>query len=578
MKRSRTGQVTGLEHGLTERFSVMSRRILSEASRGAPRLDFVRGVVALFAEFSGADEVELRVNEGQRYYRGWLRSGGGDRFGFVIGPRASEEEGEIAPAELDPPGLARLCLTVLRGYTDPKLTYFTPGGSFWTGNTSLPVLIRERTDKKPEEVVIGGSYPSLIVIRFAVDEGSHGLLLLRSERPSFFGRSDVEFYEAVAQTIGPALADRRAQAALRERVKELTCLYGIDRVLERPNITLEQAVQEIAKLLPPAWLYPEIASARIVLDNREYLTPGFRAGPHRQSSEIVVRGVRRGIVEVVYSEPRPDLDEGPFLREERHLIDTVANRLSSVLEHRQTEEERQRLEEQLRHADRLATIGQLAAGVAHELNEPLSNVLGFAQLVQKTPGVPEPALRDIGKVVAAALHAREVVSKLMLFARQKPPAKSRVNLNELVAEGLYFLEARCQRAGIRLVRKLAADLPVIVADPGQLHQVLVNLVVNAIQAMPHGGELVIETRRENGRVVMVVSDTGIGMTREVLSQIFVPFFTTKGVGEGTGLGLSVVHGIVAGHAGSIEVKSEPGKGSRFEVRLPVTGAGNSQND
>jgi signal transduction histidine kinase len=354
-------------------------------------------------------------------------------------------------------------------------------------------------------------------------------------------------------------------------MKELTCLYGIDKLLERPGITLEQTVQGIVELLPPAWLNAGIASARIVLDDREYRTPDFRDGPHRQSSEIVVRGARRGTVEVVYAEQRPTLDEGPFLKDERSLIDTVANQVASILERRQTEEERMWLEAQLRHADRLATIGQLAAGVAHELNEPLGNVLGFAQLAQKFPGLPDQTGRDIEKIVNAALHAREIVSKLMLFARQKPPAKTQVNLNSLIDEGLYFLNARCERAGIRMVRRLAPDLPEIVADPGQLHQVLVNLAVNAIQAMPKGGELEIETMHRSGQVALVVRDTGTGMSREVLSRIFDPFFTTKGVGEGTGLGLPVVHGIVTGHGGTIEVKSEPGRGSRFEVRLPITG-------
>jgi len=328
----------------------------------------------------------------------------------------------------------------------------------------------------------------------------------------------------------------------------------------------------IVKLLPPAWLYPETASARIILDNRDYSTPGFQDGRQKQTAEIVVNGERRGVVEVVYAEEKPELDEGPFLREERNLIDTVAREVAIILERRRAEEDRSKLQDQLRHADRLATIGQLASGVAHELNEPLGNILGFAQLAKKCPGLPKQAEQDIEKAVIASLHAREVVKKLMLFARRMPPKKTQVNLNQLVEEGLYFLESRCTKEGIELVRLLSSDLPEITADPGQLTQVLVNLIVNAIQAMPEGGRLTVQTLTGKGYISLIVEDTGVGMSEEVKKNIFIPFFTTKEVDLGTGLGLSVVHGIVTSHGGSIKVDSKLGRGTQFEVKLPLTGA------
>jgi len=287
-------------------------------------------------------------------------------------------------------------------------------------------------------------------------------------------------------------------------------------------------------------------------------------------SDIVVNGVRVGFVEVAYSEKRHVLDEGPFLLEERSLIDIVAREVVLFYERRMAEEERSLLQEQLRHADRLATIGQLAAGVAHELNEPLGNIMGFAQLAKKDPSLPEQAGRDMEKIVAASLHAREIIKKLMVFARQLPPTKVSVNLNKIVGEGLYFFEARCVKMGIDLVRHFQPDLPNLTADPGQLNQLLVNLVVNAVQAMPEGGTLKVETRLEEDQVLLIVEDTGVGISEEVKKQIFIPFFTTKDVSEGTGLGLSVVHGIVASHKGSINVESEIAVGTRFEIKLPLT--------
>lgn len=365
---------------------------------------------------------------------------------------------------------------------------------------------------------------------------------------------------------------RSAEAALRERVKELTCLYGIAQVAGRPGISLQEILHDIVVLLPPAWQYPGIASARIVLDERSYATLGFRDGCWKQRADIAVDGTRRGVIEVVYAEDRPELDEGPFLQEERSLIDAVARQVALIIERKQVEEDKSKLQDQLRHADRLATIGMLAAGVAHELNEPVGNILGFAQLARTCPGLPESADQDIGKIEAASLHTREIIRKLLAFARQMPPQKTWVDLNRVVEEGVYFLEARCAKGGVELVRSLAADLPEITADPAQLNQVLVNLVVNALQAMPEGGKLTVATRAHDDHVLLAVEDTGIGMSEEVLERIFVPFFTTKEVGQGTGLGLPVAHGLVTSHGGSLKVESEVGRGTRFEIRLPVTGS------
>ena len=360
-----------------------------------------------------------------------------------------------------------------------------------------------------------------------------------------------------------------AKAALTERVKELTCLYGIAQIAGQPDTSLEEIIQGIVELLPPAWQYPETAFARIILDGISYTTEGFCECRQKQTAEIIVGGVPRGFVEMVYVEEKAELDEGPFLKEERNLINAVARQVALVIERKQAEKEKLKLHNQLLHADRLATIGMLAAGVAHELNEPLGNILGFAQLAKKCSGLPDSAEHDIGKIETASLHAREIIQKLLVFARQTPPHKTHVNLNQVVQDGLYFFEARCAKAGVELIRLLSEDLPEITADPGQLNQLLVNLVVNALQSIPGTGKITVQTRFSGHNVYLIVKDTGTGMSKEVLDKIFVPFFTTKDVGHGTGLGLPVVYGIVTAHGGTIDVKSEPGCGTRFEIQLPA---------
>jgi signal transduction histidine kinase len=360
-----------------------------------------------------------------------------------------------------------------------------------------------------------------------------------------------------------------APDALQERVKELSCLYAVSQIIVDGELTRDERLRRIVQVLPRAWRFPSFARARIVLDGAALESDDFEPVAVSHSADIMLEGARRGAIEVGYTAVPSAAGAAPFLEEEEHLIQNIARQVSLFLTREADAARRGALEHQLRHADRLATIGQLAAGVAHEMNEPLSSILGLAQLALKAPGVPSSVADDLSEIVTASLRAREIVKKLLLFARQTPPRKTAVNLNDVVEDALFLLEAGCERQGIALHRRLAPDLPTIDADPLQIRQVLVNLVVNATQAIAAEGSVTVETRIEGPFAVMSVVDTGHGMSPETLSRIFGPFFTTKDVGEGTGLGLSVVHGIVTAHNGTIEAESRENHGSRFTVRLPI---------
>jgi signal transduction histidine kinase len=575
LDRMRSKRKTTVAHGTRQLYglSEMARRILRYANRGLPRVDFLRRVSKVLMDFSGCDAVELRLKDPDLHYsweaskqlKGWFRF-------TILGNHGTAGRGVASlPTTRNPTGLERLYQDVLHSRLKPSSQFSTRQRSFWTGDTQKAMRLGGTT-----RAALGGLYRSLAVMRFAVDDQTVGILQLKSLQPDYFTREEVESYEGFAQTLGLAIANRRGQWALRERVKELTCLYGIAQVAQRRDIPLDETLQDIVELLPPAWQHPEIATARILLDGRAHNTADFEEGPHRQAADILVGGARRGGVEVFYTRDKAGFVEGPFLKEEQSLIDTVAREISLVVDRREAEISKSKLQDQLRHADRLATIGQLAAGMAHELNEPLANILGFAQLANKQPGMPTTAAGDLVKIIKTSLQAREIIHKLLVFARQMPLQKMPVKLNQVVEEGLHFLESRCTKAGIELVRTLEPDLPEISADPSQLQQVLVNLVVNAIQASPSGGKLTIETHGGPDYVSLAVIDTGTGMSEEVKSKIFTPFFTTKDVDEGTGLGLAVVHGIVTSHRGIIHVESEAGRGSRFEVRLPVNNSGKAE--
>jgi len=365
------------------------------------------------------------------------------------------------------------------------------------------------------------------------------------------------------------LLDERNQ--LIERNKELTCLYNMAKIVAQ-NDPLPEMLESIAAIIPPAFQYPEIAAAAIRLDEHTYGTLGDIADSPTVCENLVVHELQRGNIEVRYASLEKSQDKAmpTFLDEEHALLRTITHHLSLAIEKKEVMDHKAEMENQLRHSDRLAKIGQLTAGVAHELNEPLGNILGFAQLSAKINDLPEQVHKDLGNIIKAALHAREVIKKLMFFSRQAPPRETQVDLNRLIEDGMYLFESRCAKNGITVSKSLCNNLPNISADISQLQQVLTNLIINAIHAMPDEGELHIETIFDEQAVYLIVADSGVGMAEETLKQIFLPFFTTKDINQGTGLGLSVVHGIVQAHGGEIEVESRIGYGTKFKIRFPLT--------
>lgn len=234
--------------------------------------------------------------------------------------------------------------------------------------------------------------------------------------------------------------------------------------------------------------------------------------------------------------------------------------------------EEHRLRQQLLQAEKLAAVGQLVSGVAHELNNPLTSVLGYAQLLQMQQDLPSHIQEDLQRIAAEAHRASHIVHSLQTFAQAQRPERQPVRLNALVQHTLALQAPRLQADQIQVVADLAADLPEISADPYRLQQVLLHLVDNAREAMAaaHGhGTLTVRTWAEGERLFLAVADDGPGIPPEHLGRIFEPFFTTKEVGQGTGLGLAVCYGIVTEHGGHIWAESKPGHGATFFVELPL---------
>jgi signal transduction histidine kinase len=369
------------------------------------------------------------------------------------------------------------------------------------------------------------------------------------------------------------MASGHRPSMLKERYRLLDCRYRIAQLCLDPELSFEERLRRILAIVPQAFRFPPALAVRIELDGVVYHGDVVVTGSRQLAKVITIRGKRRGRVTVVYDDALPlDTEPPVFLPQEKRFLEAVARKLAWIAASKEARAAEEALKEQIRHADRLATIGQLAAGIAHELNNPLADILGFAQLATNTPDLPEQTYEDLVKIVKSALYAREVIKKILFFSRQPQLKQTTTNLNDLVKDWLGFIQPRCAQNDIRLSLELHRALPVICGDPSQLNQVLVNLVVNAIHAMPDGGRLTIRTHADDQSVYLAVLDTGTGIDAQIRDKIFLPFFTTKEVDKGTGLGLSVVYGIVKEHGGQISVESQVGRGSQFTIRFPC-GAG-----
>jgi PAS domain S-box-containing protein len=238
--------------------------------------------------------------------------------------------------------------------------------------------------------------------------------------------------------------------------------------------------------------------------------------------------------------------------------------------------ERKRMEQQLQSAGRLAAVGELAAGVAHELNNPLAAIQGYSQLLVSRNDLDELTKKDVDTIYREALRASKITKNLLSFARRHEPEKRYISINETVEKTLELRAHQMKVGNIELVTELQPDLPNTMADFYQLQQVFMNIVVNAEQAMSeaHGrGKLIVRTQKSGDVLQVSFIDNGPGISEENLKRIFDPFFTTKDVGKGTGLGLSICYGIVEAHKGRLYARSKPGEGASFFVEIPIVSDG-----
>jgi signal transduction histidine kinase len=409
-----------------------------------------------------------------------------------------------------------------------------------------------------------GEQPGLAGIRILDPEG----VVLRSSRPEESGK---RLLPAGKRIDGARLAahwddETNTVGIFRPIVNArpcYSCHYSERPVLGFVHASVSfggfmpQVERSLTEAILPAVL--ALAAAGILIG----LYFSFAVGRRIDRLADAMKHVEAGDLEARVGDPAPD-ELGRLAKS----FDGMVSRLAGA---------KQRLEdrhgEEIRRAEHLAAVGKLAAGVAHEINNPLAGMQNCVRTLSKSAGADKRQVQYLEMLQEGLSRIARTVRQLLDFARESPPRMSRVNVGSLLERCLSLLAHELAGRKIACNRFLSGELPGISADPQQLEQVFVNLLMNALDAMTEGGTLTVSAAlREGGSrlVEVIVADTGAGIPAQHLPRIFDPFFTTKEVGKGTGLGLSVSYGIIKAHGGAIEVESEPGKGSTFKVLLPVT--------
>ncbi|KAA5821883.1 HAMP domain-containing histidine kinase [Algibacter amylolyticus] len=360
---------------------------------------------------------------------------------------------------------------------------------------------------------------------------------------------------------------KETEEALKERIKELTCLYEISSIIEGAELeSIENVLKAFAFSLKKAFLYPDATD--ILVGNGELVicTNALTEGRPKIESNIRVFNEAKG--KIIASLNGANLTQDDFLKEEQQLLDNVALKVGNLLERIEIQKSEASLKRQMEHADRLSILGEITSGIAHELNTPLANILGFAELLKSDLEGDKKVASDLNKIIDNAIFSREVLKKLLFFSCKMPQEKKQVNLVPNIKSAINLLDATFRKENVKYAIKISEEELWLKADPIQLTQIIFNLLINAIYFSPKEGVVTIEAFQKKTNVILKISDEGKGLTPDDLEKIFQPFFTTKPMEDGSGLGLSVVHGIVASHKGSIVAGNNRDKGAVFTVTLP----------
>jgi signal transduction histidine kinase len=354
---------------------------------------------------------------------------------------------------------------------------------------------------------------------------------------------------------------------LQERIKELKCLYDISSAILNHSNSIKDTLYRICIILKQAWRFPEKATVELNLPEYYILIGTLPAKTVFQNQNVSVLEKCEGFIKVHY--PGDKFTFGDFLIDEEKLLHKVASDIGTFLEKQLSKDKEELLKRSAERVDRLSILGEITAGIAHELNTPLGNILGFAELITERTQEKQTKLDSL-KIINAAIYSREVVKKLMFFSCEMPQNMEFVKIEPIVSQALSLLGPNFSKAKVSF--ELEFDNPTLVAqlDTIQLTQVLFNILINSIYVSPKNSRIKVKVYNTETLFFIEIADEGPGIQEDIKAKIFEPFFTTKPIGEGSGLGLSVVHGIVKSHKGDIITFDNQPHGTVFQIQLPLT--------
>ncbi|WP_338733577.1 sensor histidine kinase [Mangrovimonas cancribranchiae] len=358
-----------------------------------------------------------------------------------------------------------------------------------------------------------------------------------------------------------------AEEKLKERIKELTCLYEISSLIANSNLkNLQPTLQAICRSLKKAVQFPKDVSVELIVEN--YNLHEGRATDGKVNMLAKINAFKTSIGAIIIGYSKDKYTTNSFLNEERQLLETIGLEIGKLFERKQITEREIRTKQQVERADRLSILGEITAGIAHELNTPLANILGYAELVKEQTQDNNTIVKDLDKIINSAIYSREVVKKLMFFSCEMPQHKTKTNIVPIITEAIKLLKPNFSKKQLSCCLQTQTDSVFYKVDTIQLTQVVFNIIMNAIYFSPEKGKIEVKLYEDNNNVYIDISDEGEGIESAKSELVFNPFYSTKDVGEGTGLGLSVVHGIMQSHQGSITHQPNDPKGTVFNLVFP----------
>ena len=577
------------ERKQTDTYEALGRDVLHILNEPGDLRSSIERVLAALKTQTGFDAVGIRLQEGEDYPY-FVQEGFPADFLLKENSLIARTTDGVICREQD--GNAMLectCGLVISGRTDPTNSLFTPGGSCWTNDSKQILNIPERDDSRlnPRNRCVHYDYLSVALIPIRNKERIVGLLQLNDRRKEGFTLRMVELLEGIAAHIGEALKRKHAEEALRiSEARYAETLSVVDTGLWEWHVPSGQAVFSM--------IYYEILG----YEDGEFPATydAWRQLVHPDDLERVEEVLRSCIasgegftidlrMQTKLGQWRWVCTNGKAIeKDQESTAIRMIGTLGDITERKGAEEETIALQLQLIQAQKMEAIGTLAGGIAHDFNNILGAIIGYSEIVNDLVPPESIATEYLDKVMKASQRAASLVKQILAFSRQANIERVPLKPGQIVEEAIKLLRPSLPST-ITINLSIDTATRLILADPTQVHQILMNLCTNAFHAMEQTGgilEIILEDRelsRENLRyqpevqpgkfVVFTVSDTGLGIEPEVLDKIFNPYFTTKEVGKGTGMGLAIAHGIVASCGGFISCESEIGRGTIFRVFFPA---------